>query len=128
MSIEEDLQDMLKGLNLGGKSKVPFNILLVGLVNTAQINVLREFQVKLAQLQEDTNKRIQDLSEKSKGAAGTLDPYTILGVRPDSTQEEVERAYKKKSAKVHPDKGGKHEDMVLVNAAYKAIKQVRGWT
>jgi len=128
VSIEDDLFDMLKDLNLGGGTKIPFNILLGNLVNTSQINVLREFQGKLAQLQDETNKRIQELSKKSKGKAGALDPYTILGVRPDATQEQVEKAYRKKAATAHPDKGGSNEKMVLVNAAYEAIKRVKGWT
>lgn len=126
--MEDDLLAMLANLSLGGKKKIPFDSLLGNLVSTAQINVLREFQVKLAQLQEETNKRIEELSKKGKGVPGALDPYTILGVRPDATQEEVNKAYKKKAAAVHPDKGGSNEKMILVNAAYEAIKRVKGWT
>lgn len=128
MGIEDDLFNMLKDLNLGGKSKVPLDTLLGSLLGTAQINMLREFQVKLAQMQEDINKQIQEIAKKSKGTAGTLDPYTILGVRPDATQEEVNKAYKKKAATAHPDhKGGSNERMMLVNAAREAIFRIRGW-
>ena len=32
-----------------------------------------------------------------------MDPYKILGVSPDATDEEVKKAYKQLSKKYHPD-------------------------
>lgn len=52
------------------------------------------------------------------------DPYELLGVTPDSTIEEVRRAYRQAIKKVHPDKPenrGRHEETVELNTAYAFI-------
>ena len=56
-----------------------------------------------------------------------LDPYVILGVSRTATQEEVKKAYIKKSYAAHTDHGGKVEDMVKVNASWEAICRINGW-
>ena len=39
-------------------------------------------------------------------SAPVLDPYALLGCTPDSSPEDVRRAYRSLARIVHPDKGG----------------------
>lgn len=129
MSMEDDLFSMLKHLGLGGKGKLPVDGILKTLMISVEINTLRKMQGELAKMQEHLNRRILQLS-KMKPATGVgkdMDPFTILGVRPDATKEEVEKAFKEKAWKAHPDHGGTNEEMVLVNAAREAIRRFMGW-
>ena len=54
------------------------------------------------------------------------DPYRVLGLTPDATDEEVKRAYRTLAKKYHPDMnpGDPHaaEMMNKINAAYDQIK------
>ena len=54
------------------------------------------------------------------------DPYSVLGLTPDATDEEVKRAYRALAKKYHPDMnpGDPHaaEMMNKINAAYDQIK------
>jgi len=131
MGIEDDLFEALKYASFGGmKGSPPVGGMLKVLMNTVEINVLRKMQVDLANMQETLGKRISELSKQkpSSGLGKDMDPFNILGVRPDSTEAEVKKAYKGKAARAHPDRGGSNEDMVMVNAAYEAIRRYRGWT
>lgn len=59
------------------------------------------------------------------------DPYAILGVGPQATDEEVKRAYRHKVRAYHPDgkdtfvRAHAEEVMKIVNAAYDRIFQLR---
>lgn len=60
------------------------------------------------------------------------DPYKVLGVSPDATDDEIKKAYRNLARKYHPDKYRDSdladlasEKMKEVNAAYEEIKQMR---
>ena len=56
----------------------------------------------------------------------TEDPYKILGVNPDASDEEIKRAYRALAKKYHPDRNPGDQEaarkMQEVNAAYEQIK------
>lgn len=49
------------------------------------------------------------------------DPYSVLGVNRNATEEEIKKAYKKLALKHHPDRGGDEEKFKEVAAAYSKI-------
>ena len=60
------------------------------------------------------------------------DPYSILGIRPDATDEEVKQAYRELARKYHPDRYRDsdlsdlaNEKMKEINAAYEQIQKAR---
>ncbi len=60
------------------------------------------------------------------------DPYKVLGVSPDASDDEIKKAYRQLARKYHPDKYRDSdladlasEKMKEVNAAYEEIKKMR---
>lgn len=50
------------------------------------------------------------------------DLYAILGVSKDATEEELKKAYRKKSRELHPDTGGDEDAFKELQAAYEVLK------
>lgn len=50
-----------------------------------------------------------------------MDPYNVLGVNNNSTEDEIKKQYRKLAMKHHPDKGGDPEMFKKVNDAYYKI-------
>ena len=46
-----------------------------------------------------------------------LNAYEVLGVSPNASEDQIKSAWKKLALKHHPDRGGKHGDMVDINNA-----------
>lgn len=57
------------------------------------------------------------------------DPYKVLGLSPDATDEEVKKAYRRLAKKYHPDVNPGDEEaarqMQRINAAYEQIKNLK---
>ena len=58
-----------------------------------------------------------------------MNPYDVLGVSPDATDEEIARAYKRQAKRWHPDlhpgDAAAAEQMGRINRAYDDIKAMR---
>mmetsp|Transcript_26713 Transcript_26713/g.73168 ORF Transcript_26713/g.73168 Transcript_26713/m.73168 type:complete len:174 (-) Transcript_26713:341-862(-) len=50
------------------------------------------------------------------------DPFAIVGVRPDASVEEVQRAFRKRSRELHPDAGGSVEKFQKLVSAYEILQ------
>jgi hypothetical protein len=59
------------------------------------------------------NKQNQSFKDKKTAAKKALCDF--LGIPINSTDEEIQSAYRKKARELHPDKGGKQEDMQKLN-------------
>jgi hypothetical protein len=62
----------------------------------------------------------QRADEPPRTVSGGIDWHEVFGLHGDGiTMEEVQEAYHRLTLERHPDKGGKHEDMVALNIAYE---------
>jgi len=50
--------------------------------------------------------------------------WTILAIDPQSSIEEIDKAYKTKAKEVHPDMGGSHEEFIKLTEAYEEAKRL----
>ena len=53
-------------------------------------------------------------------------PYQVLGVSPEASDLEVEKAFRRQVHVTHPDKGGSEEEIRKVLGAIKQIRKERG--
>lgn len=53
-----------------------------------------------------------------------MNNYDILGVAPGATLDEIKRAYRRKTMKCHPDRGGSDELFKQVKEAYKNLTDI----
>jgi curved DNA-binding protein CbpA len=56
-----------------------------------------------------------------KGSIYDFDFYNVFGITPDAKFDKIHDAYRRLALKWHPDRGGTHEMMVLVNIVYDVL-------
>lgn len=91
--------------------------------------ILRQKQLRAKKFSQDYFRNSQPDNENIKN------PYEILGISKNSSDEEVKKAYKELVSKYHPDKVEHlgddfkkiaHEKFVEIKNAYEEIKKLRG--
>lgn len=50
-----------------------------------------------------------------------MDPYKVLGINRDVSEDEIKKAYKKMARQHHPDKGGSEEKFKEISEAYSML-------
>jgi DnaJ-domain-containing protein 1 len=53
--------------------------------------------------------------------------FVTLGLSPTATNDEIKTAYRKLALQHHPDKGGDVEKFKIINKAYQALKDCKGF-
>ena len=56
----------------------------------------------------------------------SLDPRSVLGVSPDASPDEIDKAYRAKSKKYHPDLGGDEWAFRIVARSFEILKSTAG--
>lgn len=51
----------------------------------------------------------------------TNDPFSVLGVARDATDQEIKAAYRSKAKTMHPDRGGDPEEFALLSRAFEIL-------
>lgn len=51
----------------------------------------------------------------------TMDHYETLGIDRQASADEIKKAYRRKAAEAHPDRGGSQDAMAEVNSAYAVL-------
>jgi len=51
------------------------------------------------------------------------DYYEVLGVRPDADFGTIQRAYLQRAKECHPDRGGTHQQMLLLNKEWEILRK-----
>lgn len=114
-----------------------------GIFDQSELNMLRLMAQYLGISQSDytsiyerhVGSSYSGQSEYSGRSGYTKDPYKVLGITHDATDDEVKKAYRKMAMKYHPDRvAGMGEEMQRnaaeqmkeINEAYETIKTARG--
>lgn len=114
--MEDRFAEALKHLNASGLGSF-----MSETANQIQLQALYRMRVHL-------DMQIAYLEAKGGFRNTDLDPFKILEVDINCTEEELRHAYRKKSQKAHPDLGGSDSEQRKVNAAYQAIRKFKGWS
>jgi DnaJ like chaperone protein len=100
-----------------------------GRVQEAEIKVIEQIAYYMGLSSQDSAS-IKNMFVKSINSA-----YTILGVKPEASNDEIKKAYRKLAVKYHPDKvsylgedfkKSAQEKFQKINEAYEQIKKERG--
>ncbi|GAI32852.1 unnamed protein product [marine sediment metagenome] len=112
----DDLFSMFKGMDSGAM----FRSLLVP--------TLKDMHARVGEMYARIGKMIEEMAGPSFGFDPfSFNPFSILGVSEDATDDEIKKAYREKSKQFHPDKGGSDEEMAKINIAYEIISRLKGW-
>lgn len=65
----------------------------------------------------------EEKREEAKLPRTTQEAFRILSLVPPVTLNEVKRAYRAKAFRCHPDHGGSHAQMVVINAAFELAQK-----
>jgi len=71
-----------------------------------------------------TQKQPPPKREEIKLPRTSQEAYAILALVPPVTLAQVKRAYRAKARECHPDHGGSHAQMVVINAAFELVQKV----
>jgi hypothetical protein len=67
------------------------------------------------------DRQLVDEERFLRSASVITDYYAVLGVSSEADQSTIWRAFRRRAAQCHPDCGGSHQDMVLVNEAWAIL-------
>src|ERR1051326_3871534 len=100
--------------------------LVMGQQNRAVDN-LRVLYLAIEAMRLNERRGISDVLESAylqlAAPSEAIDPYELLEIRPDTSLEVAEAAYKAKVRKVHPDRGGSSEQMKALNRAIDEMRK-----
>lgn len=93
-----------------------------GMSNSYDVNTMELRQrINFALRNEKTNRRVNTQT----GSNEYIDPYKMMDLKNNATDEEIKQRWKILSQMYHPDKGSDGEVFKMVNSAYKQIKFMR---
>jgi len=55
-------------------------------------------------------------------------PFQVLGIPKTADYETAYRAYIERAKNLHPDHGGKLDEMMKLNRAWEEVKRAKGWS
>lgn len=70
------------------------------------------------------HERLEEL-QKEKDSYRGIDDYNYFGLSEDSTEKEIDRAYRNAAKELHPDKGGNEEEFADMRRRYEQLKANR---
>lgn len=77
-------------------------------------------------LRELRGERVDDEPGDAPSEADLTVSCQLLGVSPSASWEEIEKAYRGKARRHHPDHGGDADAMRALNDAYARLKRIHG--